>query len=211
MAIPKRAILILAACATLLASSVLHCATNANESIANKSPSSAPQQSTTPANKNTSAIDSETRSEASHQATRLNPSVDEARQRAEILHDLLHNLLHDVHRNYYREDEGLLLPATTFREAFESFSRRQHITIRWLGVDVAPMNIDHRPASQFEQEAVAALKSGQPTFDRIEDSRYNYAGIIRLTSECLKCHVPNRTNTKDRLAGIVISMSVRED
>jgi hypothetical protein len=30
-----------------------------------------------------------------------------------------------------------------------------------------------------------------------------------LSSECLKCHLPNRTSTKDRAAGLVITMPVR--
>ncbi len=136
------------------------------------------------------------------------PSITEARQRAEILHDLLHHLLHDVHRNYYREDEGLLLPAATFHEVFDGFSKRNDIRIRWISVEVEPMNLDHRPANDFERDAVKALLKGQPAFDQTTDSEYKYAGPIRLTAECLKCHVPNRTSTRDRLAGIVITMPV---
>lgn len=139
------------------------------------------------------------------------PSKAESRGRAEILHDLIEHTLLDVHKHYYREDEGLLLPATTLRGTFEKFGERRNIRIRWLAVDAEPMNIDHRPQDDFEHAAVEALKTGQPVYDEALDGQYRYAGTIRLTAECLKCHVPNRTSTKDRLAGIVISMPFVEE
>jgi hypothetical protein len=138
------------------------------------------------------------------------PSRMEARQRAEMLHDLIHQMLLDVHEHYYREDEGLLLPATTLRGTFEKFAERQKTRIRWLAVDAEPMNIDHRPQGTFDLAAVEALKAGQSAFDEASEGQYRYAGPIKLTSECLKCHVPNRTSTRDRLAGIVISMPFAE-
>ena len=139
-----------------------------------------------------------------------NPTLSEARARAEMLHDLIHQTLLSVHQNYYREDEGLPLPATTLKNVFEKFAVRRRIDIRWLAVDVEPMNVDHRPQTEFEHAAVRTLKSGQPFHEETTDGQYLYAGGIRLTSECLKCHVPNRTSLRDRLAGIVISMPVSE-
>jgi len=139
------------------------------------------------------------------------PSPAEARERSEILHELIHQMLPAVHENYYREDEGLLLPATTFGRVFEKFAERRNINIRWLAVDAEPMNVDHRPQNDFEHAAVKALKSGESAWEETSGGQYLYAGAIRLTSQCLKCHVPNRTSTRDRIAGIVISMPVAEE
>jgi hypothetical protein len=136
------------------------------------------------------------------------PSRAEARERAEMLHEFILQTLLSVHEHYYREDENLLLPATTLRGVFEQFGKRHSIQVRWLAVDAEPMNIEHRPQNEFEHAAMKAMKSGRLIYDEIVDDRYQYAGTITLTSECLKCHVPNRTSTRDRLAGLVITMPV---
>ncbi len=132
----------------------------------------------------------------------------EAHDRAVLLHELTHETLLAMHVHYYREDERLLLPATTMRGVFDRWGLRQKVRIRWLAVDAEPMNIEHRPKTDFEHAAVKALKSGERYYEELASGQYSYAGPIRLTSECLKCHVPNRTSLRDRLAGIVIEMPV---
>jgi hypothetical protein len=132
--------------------------------------------------------------------------IQEARERARLLHDLVHDTLLVVHEEYYREDEGLTLPAAAFRDVFDRFQQRQGVTLRWLAVDVEPMNLDHEPRTEFEKAAREILKGGQPFHEELTEKAYQYAGGIRLTSECLKCHVPNRTSLRDRLAGLVIEM-----
>lgn len=135
-------------------------------------------------------------------------TADEARGRAEILHEVMHEMLLSVHENYYREDEGLLIPATALNAVFDRIGKKQKIQIRWLAVDAEPMNVGHRPQTDFDHAAVKALKNGQPSYENTVEQTFEYAGPIRLSSECLKCHVPNRTNLRDRLAAIVISMPV---
>ena len=44
--------------------------------------------------------------------------------------------------------------------------------------------------------------------EKIEERSYQYAGAIRLGSQCLKCHVQRRTSNEDRTAGVVITMSI---
>jgi hypothetical protein len=132
--------------------------------------------------------------------------IQEARERARLLHDLVHDTLQVVHEEYYREDEGLTLPAAAFRTVFDRFQRRQGVTLRWLAVDVEPMNLNHEPRTEFEKAAREVLKGGQPFHEELKETAYHFAGGIRLTSECLKCHVPNRTSLRDRLAGLVIEI-----
>lgn len=134
------------------------------------------------------------------------PARAESRERAEMLHEIVNHTLLAVHDNYYREDEGIIIPATTLRRVFDRFKEGRNIELRWLAVDAEPMNVEHTPRTDFEREAVKVLKSGQAAYDEFTADQYRYAGPIRLTSDCLKCHVPNRTSTRTRLAALVVTM-----
>ena len=133
-------------------------------------------------------------------------SVEQARARALLLHDTFETTLHAIHHEYYREDENLTLPAALFRDVFEDLAKRHHVRLRWLAVEGQAMNVEHEAATDFEKEAVRVLASGQPELEKIEHGRYTRAGRITLTSECLKCHVPDRKSTADRAAGLIISI-----
>lgn len=146
---------------------------------------------------------------ASTEALPAVPSPDEARGRAEILHDTVDDLLQVVHHEYYRLDEGLTLPAAAFRNVFDELARKRKVELRWLAVNAPPMNVDHKAKSEFEQQAVKALASGAEHYEQVDGSTYRRAARIRLESECLKCHVPNRRSTEARIAALVISLPVR--
>lgn len=133
-------------------------------------------------------------------------SVSEARARAQLLHETVHASLQVVHHEYYREDALLTIPAVTLRRVFGELSSRHKVELRWLAVNAQPMNVEHKPRDDFEKQAVEALAKGAAEYERSEDGRYRFAGAITLSSECLKCHLPNRTSTKDRAAALVISM-----
>ncbi|MCA9058356.1 MAG: DUF3365 domain-containing protein [Planctomycetaceae bacterium] len=119
-------------------------------------------------------------------------SVREARRQAEILHTALHSTVQLVHHHYYREDEGLRLPASVMKEIFAEIERDEHVQLRWLAVDGVAMNTDHEPQTDFERKAVALLKQGQSAIEEVDGDVYRRAGPIRLSSHCLKCHVPDR-------------------
>lgn len=136
------------------------------------------------------------------------PSVEEARQRAEVLHTSIHATLQIVHHRYYREDEGLLLPAATLRDVFAEIEKEHQIQLRWLAVEGQVMNTDHAPRDEFEKTAAKALESGKDSYEQVLDGQLRRAGPITLSNHCLKCHVPDRKNTDDRKAGLIISMPV---
>lgn len=137
-------------------------------------------------------------------------SVAEARARARLLHESFHATLQFVHDEYYRPDEKLQLPAKTLERAFEELDRRHKVQLRWLAVNAIPMNVDHEPRDEFEKAAVASLKAGQNEFDRVENGIYRHAATITLTSGCLKCHLPARTDAKNRAAALIISMPLKQ-
>lgn len=137
------------------------------------------------------------------------PTVDEARGRARLLHGTIHDTLQIVHARYYREDEGLAIPAAALERVFLALAERHDVEIRWLAVDAQVMNIDHKPRDEFEERAVKALGAGEDEFDLAQEGVYRYAGPITLGSECLKCHLPSRSSNASRRAGLVVSMPVR--
>jgi hypothetical protein len=135
-------------------------------------------------------------------------SVEEARHRARLLHEAVHATLQIVHHEYYREDEGLLLPASTLKKVFREMANRQKVELRWIAVNAQAMNADHTAETDFEKGAVKALTAGADEFEQMEQGVYRRAGPITLGSDCLKCHVPSRTSTHDRTAGLIIAMPV---
>jgi len=138
------------------------------------------------------------------------PTVDEARGRARLLHETIHDTLQVVHAQYYREDEGLAIPAATLKQVFRRLAERRKVEVRWLVVDARAMNVDHNPRDDFEKDAVKSFADGKDEHELAENGIYRHAGRITLTSECLKCHLPNRTSNKSRTAGLVISMPIEK-
>lgn len=136
------------------------------------------------------------------------PTLEQARRQAELLHTTLHVTLQAVHHRYYREDEGLPIPASMLKEVFADLEKEQGVKLRWLSVEGQAMNTDHKPRDDFETEAVKALKAGKGAFERSENGTYRRAAAITLGSHCLKCHVPDRKSTKDRTAGLIIALPV---
>jgi hypothetical protein len=137
------------------------------------------------------------------------PTVEEARGRASLLHDILHVTLQEVHREYYREDEGLTIPSATLDKVFAEVAKSHKVEFRWLAVNARPMSVDHSPRTDFEKQSVAALAGGEASYEAVEPGTYRRAGAIVLAAQCLKCHLPKRTSTEDRTAALVISMPVR--
>jgi hypothetical protein len=137
------------------------------------------------------------------------PTAAEAQGRAELLHETLHATLQVVHHQYYREDEGLAIPAATLKKVFGELASRKQVDVRWLVVNAAAMNSDHLPQNDFERKAVAAIGAGKDEYVEVEQDVFRRAAPITLSSECLKCHAPRRSSTNDRLAGLIISMPIR--
>jgi hypothetical protein len=117
-------------------------------------------------------------------------------------------LLRVVHDRYYREDEGLPLPAAIFREVFHDLEQEQRVKLRWLAVEGQAMNTDHKPQNSFEEEAVRALKAKRAFYEQVTGGTYRRAAPITLTNHCLKCHVPDRRSTRDHTAGLIIQIPV---
>ena len=137
-------------------------------------------------------------------------SVVEARARAQILHEAFHGALQVMHRDFFDEDDARVLPSGSLEDVFKEMLRSHEIKLSWLAVNAKAMNVDHEPKSVFEKAAAKAIGSGNKQYESIGEAEYRFAGSIRLASQCLKCHLPRRTNTKDRAAALVITMPLKQ-
>ena len=113
-----------------------------------------------------------------------------------------------IHHEYYREDEKLPIPARTYRKVFEELAEKQQVELRWLAITGQAMNVTHNPKTDFERQAADAIAAGATEFEATSNGIYRRVGVIPLTSECLKCHAPNRTDVKPRKAGLAIAIPV---
>ncbi len=136
------------------------------------------------------------------------PSQQEAEGRARLMHEIIHGALQVMHRDFFDEDESHVIPSHSLEDVFAELARGHQVEVRWLVVNGGAMNVDNKPRDAFEKRAVEALIKGSPQYAETDDGKYRFVGSIRLASQCLKCHLPNRMSTEDRLAGVVISMPV---
>jgi hypothetical protein len=138
-------------------------------------------------------------------------TVSQARRQAEILHSTLHSSLRVIHDRYYREDEALPIPAAILGQVFRDVETEQHVKFRWLAVEGLAMNSDHNPTDEFERQAAEKLKAGERSHEIIADGLYRRAAPITLSGHCLKCHMPDRRSTRDRVSGLIIAIPVNAD
>jgi hypothetical protein len=133
-------------------------------------------------------------------------SAHEARWRARILHETIHGALQVMHRDFFDADQSHTLPSRSLEDVFHELATSYGVKLRWLAVNADALNADHRAKNEFERAAVLALAAGKEEFEQTTDGAYRFVGSVRLASQCLKCHVPRRTSTQDRVAGLVIAM-----
>lgn len=130
----------------------------------------------------------------------------EARARAKLLYETIRGALQVMHRDFFDDENPATIPSASLEDVFQELALSYQVEVKWLVVDTDIVNVDHKPADEFEQQAVKALKNGQAEFSTTEDQRYRFVGPIRLASQCLKCHVQQRTSTETRVAGLAISL-----
>jgi len=136
---------------------------------------------------------------------------EQAQREAALLHDAMHATLQLVHHRYYKENEGLIIPASTLDEIFDDLEKEHQVQLRWLVVEGQAMNQDNIAVSEFEKNAVKSLQSGEKQVETIEQGMYRRAGPITLSNVCLKCHIPDRKSTANRTAGLIVSIPVLDD
>jgi hypothetical protein len=133
---------------------------------------------------------------------------EEARSRAKLLHEMVRGALQIMHRDFFDEENAHAIPSASLEDVFHEMGKSYDVQMKWLTVNTDLVNVDHQAKSAFEKAAVKELAAGKQMTEKIEERSYQYAGAIRLGSQCLKCHVQRRTSNEDRTAGVVITMPI---
>lgn len=132
----------------------------------------------------------------------------EARSRALLLHEMVSGTLQIVHRDFFDDDNAHAVPSASLEDVFHEMEKSFNVKLKWLTVNTDIVNFDHQAKTEFEKSAVTSLGAGKPFVELVTPDRYQFAGPIRLGSQCLKCHVKWRTSNEDRTAGLVITMPI---
>lgn len=137
-------------------------------------------------------------------------TVAEARGQARLLHDTYEATLHTMHRQYFEEDTNTPIPSVVLEDVFRLVDESTKGKTHWISVNTEPMNLDHRPRSEFEKKAAKVLASGKREFELVENGTYYRVGAVTLFAACRRCHLSGISNGKGRkrVAGLVISLPV---
>jgi Protein of unknown function (DUF3365) len=133
---------------------------------------------------------------------------EEARSRAKLLHEMVRGALQIMHRDFFDDENSHAIPSASLEDVFYEMGKNYNVQMKWLAVNADLVNVDHQAKSDFEKAAVKELAAGKQMTEQVEERSYQYAGAIRLGSQCLKCHVQRRTSNEDRTAGVVITMPI---
>lgn len=136
--------------------------------------------------------------------------VEEARERAKILHEIFHGTLQVIHRDYFRDDEGLKIPSRSMEDVFAQLAEKFGIQAKWIAVDLKAMSVHNEPITDFEKEAARELQAGKSEFETVTADRFHYAAKIQLSAHCLSCHASRRANNDERSAGLVLSLPLSQ-
>ena len=137
-------------------------------------------------------------------------SIVEARARAVLLHETIHGALQVMHRDFFDDENPVILPSQSLDDEFAELGTRFGVRVRWLTGNADEMNTSHRLEGPFETEAIEVLKKGADRHEAMVDGSFRYVGRVRLASQCLKCHVQRRTTLEDRFAGLSLTIPLAQ-
>jgi len=134
--------------------------------------------------------------------------LEQARQRARLLHDIYESTLLTMHRHYFEPNKQRVIPSRALEDVFYTARRRWGVEARWLAVSAQAMNIDHKPKTTFEKQAVQLLLTGKKQHEEVRDGTYRMAAPIVLFANCIRCHTSRRRNP---VAGLILSLPVKSE
>lgn len=134
-----------------------------------------------------------------------------ARERAVLMHGIYHATLETMHDRYFHSERAVV-PARAMEDIFEEMKHQTRAEARWISASLEPMSLNHKPKSEFEKQAAAAIADGKPAVETIEDGFYRRATAIPLGAGCITCHQGffRDTSRKAKFAGLVISIPLND-
>ena len=168
---------------------------------------------TTPAEAEKKKSSPEANKSVKESRTKRLVTVAEARQRAKLTHNIYATTLEAMHHHYFFHDRANV-PARVMEDMFADIARQENIKAKWIAVNAKAMSIDHEPEGDFEKQAAKEIAAGKHEYERVEKGVYRRAVAISLMNNgCLGCHLgfSANKNKRDRFAGLVISIPVKQD
>jgi hypothetical protein len=125
-------------------------------------------------------------------ADEADPAVQRARKQVAMLDDLYKTAVVLVTENYVKT-EADLAAGSAFKLLFEAMKKKGHHEARLVDATGEPYEPANAPADAFEKEAIAAIKGGQPYFDRVVENggkrELRAATMVPVVmKKCVMCH-----------------------
>jgi hypothetical protein len=138
-------------------------------------------------------------------------TVDEARERAKLMHNIYAATLDTMHHHFFRRERSVL-PARAMEDVFAEMDKQSKIKAGWISVNTKAMSIHHEPKNDFEKQAAKAIAAGKGEYELVEDGYYHRAAAIPLGAGCVNCHTGffSKTPQTQRFAGLVISVPINK-
>lgn len=119
-------------------------------------------------------------------------AVARTRKQVMMLDDLYKTAIVLVTENYVNKPSDLAAGAA-FQKLFEAMRAKGHHDVRLLDATGEPYDDDNAPRDEFEKAAIAALKSGKPSYEQVvvkEGHRYLRLAtpIPVVMKKCTLCH-----------------------
>ena len=152
-----------------------------------------------------------------HRESELDPpardrlSIDQARDRARLLHDVSIAALESMHRTYFQREKSII-PSFVMEDVFGQVKRQWKVEAHWIAVNMKAMSVDHEPKTPFEKQAALEIAAGEVAYEEIENGIYRRAGAVPLGAACVNCHGGffRDPGNSPKYAGLVITLRIAD-
>lgn len=137
--------------------------------------------------------------------------VADARQRAVLMDEIYQSTLNVMHERYFHGDRAVV-PARAMEDIFEEMKHQTRVEAKWISASLEPMSLNHKPKTDFEKQAAAAISAGKAAVETVEGDYFRRATAIPLGAGCIACHQGffRDGSKKPKFAGLVISVPLKD-
>lgn len=134
-----------------------------------------------------------------------------ARERAVLMHGIYQSTLDVMHERYFHNDRAVV-PARAMEDIFEEMKHQTRVEAKWISASLEPMSLNHKPKTDFEKQAAAAISAGKAAVETVEGDYFRRATAIPLGAGCIACHQGffRDGSKKPKFAGLVISVPLKD-
>ena len=116
----------------------------------------------------------------------------QARKTVQMIDQLFKTFIILIDEEYVK-DPSTLPAATLSKKVFKIMKDKGWYNIRLLDATGTPFNPENNPQDRFERDAIKAISSGKPYFERVEKIKgRNYlraaTKLSAISEGCIKCH-----------------------